>query len=377
MTQPPEDRRPEEPEDEGGPENEPTVAWTPPEATPEPPADEGGVGYAAIPDEGAPAPVEPPPSPPPANMPTEPPAAPPPPPPAEPAAPPPVEPPVQPSGPIISATPTATPPASGWQTPGQATPPAIPPAPVPGSGWEVPAAPAAGAPAQAGYVIAGPGARIVAWLIDWTLAGIIPGAISLALVDWTGMFRAIFEAIERDPTGQTIDPNAFVVPMTLDVVLAQLIGIGILYLYFVGFWTSRWLATPGMIGLKMRIVDATTGGGISIVQATKRWIAFGFWLPLIGLVPALQSVAGLIQFGLIIFLFFTTVTNERRQGLHDRWANTLVIRSSTSGDGATFVGCLVWGVLLILLAFIAWTLIFAAAMPVLQDYIDTFPTPSP
>ena len=377
MTQPPEDRRPEVPEGEGGPENEPTVAWTPPEATPEPPADEGGVGYAAIPDEGAPAPVEPPPSPPPANMPTEPPAAPPPPPPAEPAAPPPIEPPVQPSGPIISATPTATPPASGWQTPGQPTPPAIPPAPVPGSGWEVPAAPAAGAPAQAGYVIAGPGARIVAWLIDWTLAGIIPGAISLALVDWTGMFRAILEAIERDPTGQTIDPNAFVVPMTLDVVLAQLIGIGILYLYFVGFWTSRWLATPGMIGLKMRIVDATTGGGISIVQATKRWIAFGFWLPLLGLVPSLQSAAGLIQFGLIIFLFFTTVTNERRQGLHDRWANTLVIRSSTSGDGATFVGCLVWGVLLILLAFIAWTLIFAAAMPVLQDYIDTFPTPSP
>lgn len=377
MTQPPEDRRPEGPEGEGGPENEPTVVWTPPEATPEPPADEGGVGYAAIPDEGAPAPVEPPPSPPPANMPTEPPAAPPPPPPAEPAAPPPIEPPVQPSGPIISATPTATPPASGWQTPGQPTPPAIPPAPVPGSGWEVPAAPAAGAPAQAGYVIAGPGARIVAWLIDWTLAGIVPGAISLALVDWTGMFRAILEAIERDPTGQTIDPNAFVVPMTLDVVLAQLIGIGILYLYFVGFWTSRWLATPGMIGLKMRIVDATTGGGISIVQATKRWIAFGFWLPLLGLVPSLQSAAGLIQFGLIIFLFFTTVTNERRQGLHDRWANTLVIRSSTSGDGATFVGCLVWGVLLILLAFIAWTLIFAAAMPVLQDYIDTFPTPSP
>lgn len=372
MTQPPEDRRPERPEDEGGPENEPTVAWTPPE-TSEPPADEGGVGYAAIPDEGAPAPVEPPPAPPAPNMPVEPPAEPPAAPPVAPAETPPSEPPVEPSGPIISATPASPPPpASGWQTP---SPP--PPVPAPGTGWAAPAAPAAGAPAQAGYVIAGPGARIVAWLIDWTLAGIIPGAISLALVDWTGMFRRVFEAIQRDPTGRTFDPNAFVMPITLDVVLAQLIGIGVLYLYFVGFWTSRWLATPGMIGLKMRIVDATTGGGISILQATKRWIAFGFWLPLLGLVPALQSVAGLIQFVLIIFLFFTTVTNDRRQGLHDRWANTLVIRSTTSGDGATFAGCLVWGVMLILLAFIAWTLIFTAMAPALQDFIETFPTPSP
>ena len=375
MTQPPEDRRPEQPEGEGGPESEPTVAWTPPEATPEPPADDGGVGYAAIPDEGAPAPVEPPPVPPAPNMPVEPPAEPLAAPPATPADPPPSEPLVQPSGPIISATPTATPPpASGWQTPSQPPPP---PVPAPGSGWDVPAAPAAGAPAEAGYVIAGPGARIVAWLIDTTLVGVIPAAISLALFDWSGMFRRVFEAVQRDPTGRTIDPNAFVLPVTLDVVLANLIGIGILYLYFVGFWTSRWLATPGMIGLKMRIVDATTGGGISILQATKRWIAFGFWLPLLGLVPALQSVAGLIQFVLIIFLFFTTVTNDRRQGLHDRWANTLVIRSTTSGDGATFAGCLVWGVMLILLAFIAWTLIFTAMAPALQDFIETFPTPSP
>ena len=392
MTQPPEDRRPEGPEGEGGPENEPTVAWTPPEATPEAPADEGGVGYAAIPDDGAPASAEPPPAPPAANMPTEPPAeppAPPPSPPTEPVAPPPVEPPTAPSGPIISATPTPTPPPSGWQTPGQPTPPssgwetpgqpAAPPPPIPAaaSGWEVPAAPAAGTPAQAGHVIAGPGARIVAFLIDWTLAGLVPGAISLALIDWSGMFRRVFEAIERDPTGSTIDPNAFVMPITLDLVLASLIGIGIVFLYFVGFWTSRWLATPGMIGLKMRLVDATTGGPISILQATKRWIALGFWLPLLGLVPALQSAAGLIQFGLVIFLFFTTVTHERRQGLHDRWANTMVIRSATSGDGATFAGCLVWGVMVILLAFIAWALLFAAMAPALQDFVETFPTPSP
>jgi hypothetical protein len=33
--------------------------------------------------------------------------------------------------------------------------------------------------------------------------------------------------------------------------------------------------------------------------------------------------------------------------------------------------------MVILLAFIAWTLIFAAMAPALQDFIQTFPSPSP
>jgi uncharacterized RDD family membrane protein YckC len=375
MTQPPEDRRPEQPEGEGGPENEPTVAWTPPEATPEPPAEEGGVGYAAIPEEGAPAPAEPAPVPPAPNMPSEPPAAPPPPPPAEPAAPPPAEAPAQPSGPIISASPTPTPPASGWQTPDQ---PAAPPPPVPaaGSGWEVPAAPAAGAPAQAGYVIAGIGARFVAWLIDVTLAGLVPFVLTVVLFDWSGLFREMFEQLERDPTGRSFG-TTMTIPVTLDYILVTLIGLGIQFLYFVGFWTSRWQATPGMIGLKMRVVDATTGEPISILQASKRWIALGWPVSILTLVPALQSSQGLILFAIWIFVFFTTVTNARRQGIHDRWANSLVIRSVTSGDGATFAGCLVWGVLVILIAVIFGSIMIAAMGPFLQEYIDTFPTPSP
>lgn len=365
MTHPPEDRRPDQPGDEGGPENEPTVAWTPPEPErePEPPAEEGGPGYAAMPDEMATPHDEPPPAPPAPNMPTEPAE------PAEPASR--TEPPAQPSGPIISATPAEpAQPASGWQTQAQPTP--TPPAP--GTGWDVPAPAAAAAPTQMGDVIAGPGARVVAWLIDYTLAGIIPAAIGLALIDWGTLFRRVFEAAAQDPTGRSIDPNSFAIPTTLDLVLANLIATGVLYLYFVGFWTSRWRATPGMIGLKMRVVDARTGGELSLLQATKRWLAFGYWLPLLGLLPGLQSSAGLIQTGLWIFLFFTTVTNERRQGLQDRWSDAMVIRSSTSGSGATFAGCLVWGVLVIILAFVASAIFFAAAAPSIQEYLDSLPS---
>jgi uncharacterized RDD family membrane protein YckC len=359
MTQPPDERppRPDEPEGDAAPENAPTVAWTPPESEGEKPAEEGGTGWAAVPDETASASDAGTPPPP------ETPDTPKPPVPAEPVEP--VPPPAAPGGPIISATPT--PPASGWQTPAEPAAPGVPPVVPPSGGWEMPTATAA-LPQQQGYVISGIGARVVAWLIDILLAGLIPGALALAFVDWTPLIRDAVEQAQLDPSGR-VTGMTYTIPITLDYILATLIGLGIQFLYFVGFWTSRWQATPGMIGLKMRVVDANTGSTLSVTQATKRWVALGWPLALLALVPALQAIQSLLQFGLTVFLFFTTVTNDRKQGLHDKFANSLVIRSVTSGNGATFAGCLVWGVLVILISFLAFTVFFAAAMPELQEII--------
>ena len=336
MTQPPDERppRPDEPEGDAAPENAPTVAWTPPESEGEPPAPEAGTPPPPEPQSEPLPPVEPvEPSPPPAAA----------------------------AGPIISAT--TTPP------PAEPAAPGVPPVVPPGGGWEMPTAVAAALPQQQGYVIAGVGARIIAWLIDVTLAGIVPGILAFAVVDWSGIMREAIEQARLNPSGQITGMTATTIPVTLDYILATLIGLGVQFLYFVGFWTSRWQATPGMIGLKMRVVDANTGSTLSVLQATKRWIALGWPLALLGLVPALQAAQGLLQFGLTVFLFFTTVTNDRKQGLHDKFANSLVTRSVTSGNGATFAGCLVWGVLVILISFIAFTLFFAAVMPELIDYI--------
>jgi uncharacterized RDD family membrane protein YckC len=341
MTQPPDERppRPDEPEGDAAPENAPTVAWTPPESDGEPPAPEAGTPPPPEPQSEPLPPVEP----------------------VEPAPPPAAA-----GGPIISAT--TTPPASEWQTPAEPAAPGVPPVVPPGGGWEMPTAVAA-LPQQQGYVIAGVGARIVGWLIDVTLAGIVPGILAFAVVDWTGIMREAIEQARLSPSGQITGMPAATIPVTLDYILATLIGLGVQFLYFVGFWTSRWQATPGMIGLKMRVVDANTGSTLSVLQATKRWIALGWPLALLALVPALQAVQGLLQLGLTVFLFFTTVTNDRKQGLHDKFANSLVTRSVTSGNGATFAGCLVWGVLVILISFIAFTLFFAAVMPEMIDYI--------
>jgi uncharacterized RDD family membrane protein YckC len=340
VTQPPDDRLlpPDEPEptdagdEPAAPENAPTVTWSPPESGATS-SEAGGLP----PDETSPEA-------------------------------PPTEEPAPPPSPIISAAPT-TPPASGWQQPG--APPPLPAA-VAGGGWEMPTASAPVAQ-EGGYVVGGVGARIVAWLIDLVLSFIVPGAIALVILDWNALLRPIFDQIRFDASGRVISSGAITIPVTTELILIALITIGAQFLYFVGFWTSSWRATPGMIGLKMKVVDANTGAGLSMVQATKRWIAMGWPLSLLTLVPVLQNAAGLAQFGLNVFLFFSTVTNDRKQGLHDKFAGSQVIRSVTSGNGATVVGCLVYIVMVIAISIVASLAFFTVAGPALMDFIRTVP----
>ena len=357
MTQPPDDRplMLEQPGtgDELEPEEQPTIAWTPPVPPSEPAsATEGGVGWAAIPSKSDGPSATPP------EVPTEPVAMTPDATESEPPTPP---------NPILSATPSMTPPdAGGWQQP--ASPAAQLPAPI--VGWELPR-PAATAPATEGFVIAGAGARTVAYLIDWLLVAAIPGIASLFFYDFGPLFR---QAMEDAAAGVTT--AQIIIPITTEIVLITLISMAFQYLYFVGFWTSSGRATPGMRGLRMRVVDQGSGSTLSIVAATKRWAVLGFPLSLLGLVGPLQSAAGLIQIGVVVFLFFTVITNDRRQGLHDKAANAVVIRATTSGDGATVVGCLIFGVLVIAIGLVA-TFAFAANLgPELQQIILDAGTPT-
>jgi hypothetical protein len=117
----------------------------------------------------------------------------------------------------------------------------------------------------------------------------------------------------------------------------------------------------------MQVVDAATGGSLSLTAATKRFVALGAPLALLILVPALQSAAGIAQFALSLFLFFTAITNDRRQGLHDKWANSLVIRSTTSGDGAVVIGCLLLIVIVVGFGIILFAALLAAMGPQLEE----------
>jgi len=319
MTQPPDpqDPRPDDapvqpppaaPSEPSAADDQPTVAWSPPPAAP--------AEAAAPPPSGS--------------------DVPPPAPPLAPAA-----------SPIISATPAT---AAGVEPTDPATAPLV--------GWAVPAAPAVVA-TRDGFVIGGVGARLVAFLIDLVLVGIVPLVLQFTFTDYGDTFRDLAE----NAGGQT----AVTIPVTTDLILLTLLGIGISFLYFVGLWTSGLRATIGMRIVGLQVADAASGQTLSLTAAIKRWAAMGEPLNLLTLIPGLASIVGLAEFAVYAALFLTTVTNDRKQGFHDRFAESLVIRPASKGDGSTAFGCVVLALLVIVAGIVLSVLVFNAMAPYLDE----------
>jgi uncharacterized RDD family membrane protein YckC len=78
------------------------------------------------------------------------------------------------------------------------------------------------------------------------------------------------------------------------------------------FWISR-QATPGKMALQLRVVDAKTGGTLTIGQSLVRYL--GYYVSTIPL-----------GIGLIWVAF-----DPKKQGWHDKLASTVVIRSRRRG----------------------------------------------
>ncbi len=341
MSQPPDDRHrlPWE-TDPSEASDEPTVAWTPPS----PPGQAPVPGAGPAPGWGTGA------TPLPATTPA-----------AEPAA----------AEPSLGAKPAAEPPAA--EPPG-AQPPATgpllsstPSAPI--VGWQPP--PAAEAAPVEGYVIAGPWARLVGWLLDQVLVAYLPSLLFIFVVDWRTFFDAIVEQSQNPSTAQ-----AFEMPFTTGYGVATVILVGVSYLYFVGFWTGPGRATPGMRLMKMQVTDEHLGATMTVIQATRRWFAMGAWLSLVAFLGAAGSIAGLVQPLLYIALFITVIVNARRQGLHDRAAGSIVIRQRASGDGTVVMGCVVLIGLSILVAIVSLALFSTAVLPDLGPLLDDLVIPT-
>jgi uncharacterized RDD family membrane protein YckC len=80
----------------------------------------------------------------------------------------------------------------------------------------------------------------------------------------------------------------------------------------IAFWISR-QATPGKMALQLRVVDAKTGGTLTIGQSLIRYV--GYYVSAIPLFIGLVWVA----------------FDPRKQGWHDKLAGTVVIRSRRRG----------------------------------------------
>ena len=217
--------------------------------------------------------------------------------------------------------------------PAPAPPPAAAPAPPPAAAPAPPAQAPAGfqAPPQFQPVAAAAGpapgvmyadlvTRIIAFVIDAILLGIVASFVILAV-------GSIF-------LGTLLGGNFFVA-LIVGLVLA-VANMAVSAVYFVWGWTNPGMrASLGQKALGLNVVNAADGATLTREQASRRWaFLYGF----VALASALQlalsgsslgglaSLIGLLSFAYSIYLLWTTSQDAKRQGFHDVQAKTVVIK---------------------------------------------------
>ena len=192
---------------------------------------------------------------------------------------------------------------TGWQAPSTpepspaAPPPAAPPPPPPAAAappptsWEAPADLDVG-PAP-GWVFGGAGERLVAYIIDIVITGVI--VIAIALIG-----GLIIGAGAASNSGFLAGTGAIVLLFALIIVPLA---------YFPWFW-ARDGATPGMKMFGLHVVRDRDGGPISGGQAILRLI--GYWVD-----------------GIVFYLgYIWILIDKRKRGWHDLIAGTVVVKKA-------------------------------------------------
>jgi uncharacterized RDD family membrane protein YckC len=191
-----------------------------------------------------------------------------------------------------------------------------PPAPPPSTGWAAPPPPVQAGPA--GFVYADVPNRAIAYIIDAILVGIVAGIVG-ALIGGFGLATGSFE------------------PGTLNfrvnyggLIVSALISAAISAGYFVYTWTSM-RGTVGMKMLGMQIGNAGDGKTLTMDQAVRRWLVIaapGILSQVVWVVPAIGALIALFAFGWFIYLLWTTYSSPTKQGFHDKFANTMVVKAT-------------------------------------------------
>ena len=221
---------------------------------------------------------------------------------------------------------------------GQAPPPPEPVAPPPAPDAGAPAAPGADQWGQPGKtpdwaaqaqgwrpaeVASGPAAgiayadlttRIIAYIVDVVILFIVAIVVNLVLL--TTFIAALVTS------GSALFLLLSVVVLVIDVLLAGI--------YFIYTWTNM-KASPGQRILGVMTVQASDGSALTFNQALARFVimfAPGYVASLAstvvpGILGLLLSFVGLAW---TIFLIYTTANDPKRQGFHDHYANSVVIK---------------------------------------------------
>lgn len=226
------------------------------------------------------------------------------------------------SEPTPAPEPAAAPPSTAVDPP----PPAEPPPP---SRWRAPLT-VVEVPGAPGLVYADIPSRFVAWVIDVAIVGMVGAALVIAL--------GLGESVET-----TTARYMWVSGWTANIAFA-LLGA----LYFVFFWTGGRRATLGQRVFDIQVGNALDGRPLTLDQAVRRWLGYGSFLGLFAAVTSLRGIDALAQVVWILVLLASTARNPFKQGLHDRFAGSALVRPANRSGGPALT-CLVVVVLLVVL----------------------------
>ncbi len=212
----------------------------------------------------------------------------------------------------------APPPPAPAPPPYQAPPPQGPPANAAQPAWMqnlTSTAPVAG---PAGLFYADLPNRIIAYIIDVILLGIV-GFVVAAI---TGSFMPVY----------SFDlANGFHYNYFAAIINAAISG-GISIAYFVYTWTAM-RGTVGMKVLGMQIGSEKDGATLTMDQAIRRWLAVGGWITIaqaLNPLPLVGILIGLVSLGYVIYLLYTTAQSPTKQGFHDHFVGSMVVKAARS-----------------------------------------------
>ena len=222
--------------------------------------------------------------------------------------------------------------------PADSAPPDPAPAGGPPAGSPPPSAPAlpswtsnltstAPVPGPAGLYYADVPNRIIAQIIDAILVGIVGIIVGLVVYSVVGSPQTVTT---------TPDPNAFLglrIETSTNWV-ATIIGAIVGLVISAGYYIYTWTAMRGTIGqraLGMQVGNAADGATLTTEQAVRRWLALGGIFSLaqfLNPLPGVGILIGLASLIWVIALLVTTAQSPTKQGLHDQFANTVVVKAA-------------------------------------------------
>jgi uncharacterized RDD family membrane protein YckC len=186
----------------------------------------------------------------------------------------------------------------------------------PTSGWAAPPPPVAAGPE--GFVYADVPNRAIAYVIDAIIIAILAGIVGIVL-SGIGLSTGSLAA-------GTLNFQVNYVGLIVSAVISAAISAG----YFIYTWTSM-RGTVGMKALGMQIGNAGDGKTLTTDQATRRWLVIaapGILAQVLFVIPAIGFLLVLVAFGWFIYLLWTTYKSPTKQGFHDIYANTMVVKAT-------------------------------------------------